>query len=282
MLFARFWQNRDGGVAPFLAIAADPADRIDRRRRSTIAAPTPHARPCKRRSTPPRSACRRPRKARPATRSRRQAQPVFNALFIRPEVENVSVNTNLSSPQQGNFVLNITGSGTIKTYFAKVIGHSEMSFGSTSEVLWGIKKLNLALALDNTGSMNSSGKMTALKTAAHNLLDTLKKAEKTPGDIKVSIVPFAVDVNAGTQNVDATWIDWEDWDAANGNCSKSWYHSKIELQQQRRHLDAERPQRLERLRQRPRPEQRRHQHADRIRRRDQIPRASGRRPARPR
>ena len=62
-----------------------------------------------------------------------------------------------------------------------------------------MKKLNLALALDNTGSMASSNKMTELKKAAHNLLNTLKKAEKTPGDVKVSIVPFAVDVNVGTQ-----------------------------------------------------------------------------------
>ena len=88
-------------------------------------------------------------------------------------------------------------------------------------MVWGIKKLNLALALDNTGSMASSGKMTALKEAAHNLLTTLKNAEKTPGDIKVSIVPFAVDVNVGTSNVEAPWIDWTDWEAANGTCSKS-------------------------------------------------------------
>jgi hypothetical protein len=39
----------------------------------------------------------------------------------------------------------------------------------------------------------------------------------------VSIVPFAVDVNVGTANVDAPWIDWTDWEAANGTCSKSWY-----------------------------------------------------------
>ena len=120
-------------------------------------------------------------------------------MFIRPEVENVSIKTEFSSPQQGNFVLNISGSGTIKTYFAKVIGHSEMSFGSKSEVLWGIKKLNLALALDNTGSMNSNGKMTALKTAAHNLSTRSRTPRRQPGDIKVSIVPFAVDVNAGTR-----------------------------------------------------------------------------------
>ncbi len=46
-----------------------------------------------------------------------------------------------------------------------------------------------------------------------------------PGDIKVSIVPFAVDVNVGTGNVNADWIDWSDWEAKNGTCSKSSYSS---------------------------------------------------------
>jgi hypothetical protein len=55
--------------------------------------------------------------------------------------------------------------------------------------------------------------MTELKKAAHTLLTTLKNAEKTPGDIKISIIPFATDVNAGTGNVDAPWIDWTDWEA---------------------------------------------------------------------
>ena len=36
-----------------------------------------------------------------------------------------------------------------------------------------------------------------------------------------------------------TWIDWTDWEAANGDCSKSSYHSKSSCQQQQRHLDAE-------------------------------------------
>ena len=97
-------------------------------------------------------------------------------------------------------------------------------------MLWGIKKLNLALVLDNTGSMSSSAKMTNLKTAAHNLLTTLKNAAKTPDDVKVAIVPFATDVNAGTANVGASWIDWTDWDAANGSCSKHDYSSKSSCQ----------------------------------------------------
>ena len=74
--------------------------------------------------------------------------------------------------------------------------------------------------------MASSGKLAALKEAAHNLLTTLKNAEKTPGDIKVSIVPFANDVNIGTSNVSASWVDWTEWDAANGTCSNNDYKTK--------------------------------------------------------
>jgi uncharacterized protein YegL len=106
------------------------------------------------------------------------------------------------------------------------MGQQQVHITATGEVVWGIKRLNLALALDNTGSMASSGKMAALKEAAHNLLTTLKTAEKTPGDIKVSIVPFATDVNVGTGNVNADWIDWTDWNEVNGTCSNTSYHSK--------------------------------------------------------
>jgi uncharacterized protein YegL len=110
--------------------------------------------------------------------------------------------------------------------FWRIIGHPQIDISASGEVVWGNKKLNIALAFDNTGSMASSGKITALKEAAHNLLTTLKKPEKTPGDVKVSIVPFAVDVNVGTENVNATWIDWTDREEKNGTCSKSSYHSK--------------------------------------------------------
>jgi hypothetical protein len=110
--------------------------------------------------------------------------------------------------------------------FTKLLGNAQIGFSASAEVLWGIKKLNLALVLDNTGSMSSSGKMTNLKTAAHNLLTTLQNAAKEPGDVKVAIVPFAVDVNVGTEHVNANWIDWTDWEAANGTCSNSNYSKK--------------------------------------------------------
>jgi hypothetical protein len=110
--------------------------------------------------------------------------------------------------------------------FVKLLGKSTIDISASTEVLWGIKKLNLALVLDNTGSMAQSAKMTNLKTAAHNLLTTLQNAAQKPGDVQVAIVPFDTDVNVGTDNVNATWIDWSDWDAANGTCSNHSYTSK--------------------------------------------------------
>jgi uncharacterized protein YegL len=154
----------------------------------------------------------------------------FRALFTRPEAYDIQVTPQFSQPAQGNFTLKITASAKVDTTFARLLGQSTISLSASTEVLWGIKKLNLALVLDNTGSMSSSGKMTNLKTAAHNLLTTLKNAAKTDGDVKVAIVPFATDVNAGTGNVNAAWIDWTDWDAANGACSNNNYTTKSTCQ----------------------------------------------------
>jgi Flp pilus assembly protein TadG len=160
-----------------------------------------------------------------ATRDQK-ASDYFKAVFNHPEAKDVTVTSGLTQPQQGSYTLALTGTAKVDTLFGSFIGKSQVDLSASAEIVWGIKKLNLALALDNTGSMASSGKMTALKEAAHNLLSTLQAASKTPGDIQVSIVPFAVDVNVGTSNVGATWIDWVDWEEVNGSCSKNNHHTK--------------------------------------------------------
>jgi Flp pilus assembly protein TadG len=155
-----------------------------------------------------------------------KATSYFNAVFTGNESTNVTVTSNLQNPEPGSYVLNVKGSAAVPTSFTKVLGQQEINISATSEAVWGIKKLNLALALDNTGSMASSGKMEALKTASHNLLNTLQNASKAPGDILVSIIPFATDVNVGTDKVNADWIHWTDWEAANGTCSSQYYSKK--------------------------------------------------------
>ena len=113
--------------------------------------------------------------------------------FNRTDVTNVQVKAVLNSPQAGTFTLNVTASGSLPATFTRILGQNQFALNSNADFNWGIKKLELALALDNTGSMGQSGKITQLKTAAKNLLTTLKAAAKQPGDVKVSIIPFDTD-----------------------------------------------------------------------------------------
>lgn len=219
MLFTRFARNSDGGATPLLALALLPlmaatGAAIDYSRANSTRTAIQSALDATGLMLSQEAA------TLPAADLGPKARAYFNSLFNRPEAKNVSLSYEFSSPQQGSFSLKLIGSAQVPLIFASILGQSELAISATSEVLWGIKKLNLALALDNTGSMASNGKMSALKTAAHNLLDTLQAAEKVPGDIKVSIVPFATDVNVGTQNVNSDWVDWTDWEASNGSCSK--------------------------------------------------------------
>ena len=137
-----------------------------------------------------------------------KATSYFNAQFNRPEVADVQVNAVLNNPQAGSFTLNVTASGNIPTTFTKVLGQTKMDIGTSVDVKWGVKKLELALVLDNTGSMASNGKMTQLKSAAHSLLTTLQNAAKQPGDVKVAIIPFDKIVNIGTGYAASGWIDY--------------------------------------------------------------------------
>jgi Flp pilus assembly protein TadG len=225
MLIRRFVTNRDGGAAPMLALAALPlfgfvGAAVDFSRAATVRTAMQSAL-----DATALAMSKDAQNLSPADLGTK-ATAYFNAVFDKSEATNVQLTQQFSAPQAGSFVLKLTGSGSVTPMFTKLLGQSQINFSATAEVLWGIKKLNLALVLDNTGSMSSNAKMTNLKIAAHNLLTTLKAAAKQPGDIKVAIVPFATDVNVGTSHVNADWIDWTDWENENGSCSNSYYSTK--------------------------------------------------------
>ena len=63
--------------------------------------------------------------------------------------------------------------------------------------------------LDNTGSMNNYNKIGALKTASQNLVTQLSALARNSGDVYISVIPFEIDVNVGTANVNANWLRWD-------------------------------------------------------------------------
>lgn len=123
--------------------------------------------------------------------------------------------TTYTPPKNGGATVTVNANATLKTYFTQLIGIPTIDVNVTATATWGSTRLRVGLVLDNTGSMADNGKMTALKAASHNLLKQLQAAVTTDGDVYVSIVPFAKDVNVGASNYGAPWIDWTLWDNAN-------------------------------------------------------------------
>ena len=145
-----------------------------------------------------------------------KAQLYFGALYTNTDAQSISISATYTANTGTGSTIQVKGSGAVMTDFMKVANFPQLNFNTTSTASWGNVRMRVAMALDNTGSMAQSGKIGALRTAASNLIDQLSALAKNPGDVYVSVVPFAKDVNVGASNYNQNWIDWTDWDAANG------------------------------------------------------------------
>ncbi len=175
---------------------------------------------------------------RTMTQARMQsiANGVFAANFTDANAKNEAITPvyTASGP-----TVKVTGTAIVPMTFMSIFGQNDAPISATSTVTWGRERLRVALVLDNTGSMDDDGKMEALQAATHNLLDELQNAATLPEDVYVSIVPFAKDVNLGSGNYNASWIDWNDWDEIHGSCSKKKYTDKTSCENKGKKWTAE-------------------------------------------
>ena len=101
----------------------------------------------------------------------------------------------------------ISATGSVDTTFLRLIHVNKIDVAAATEVTRRQRNIELIMALDNTGSMSWNGKLTALKTAATQLVTTLFGEEETSDDLKIGLVPFAAAVNIGSGNLNSGWID---------------------------------------------------------------------------
>ena len=116
--------------------------------------------------------------------------------------------------------VDISVSAELPTVMMGLVGIDSLDVVAVSQVMRHGKKLEVVLVLDNTGSMNNDGRMTVLKAAAKDLIDTVSAAAITSGDVRIGIVPFSTDVNVGTANKNADWLKWS-WLLPTETCTTS-------------------------------------------------------------
>jgi Flp pilus assembly protein TadG len=103
-------------------------------------------------------------------------------------------------------------SGKRNTSIMHLAGVDSTELGAFAEVKMGGDGLEVAMVLDNTGSMAEAGRMPALKSAANDFVENLMDIEATGAYVRVGIVPFAQYVNVGLSRRGESWLNVpNDW-----------------------------------------------------------------------
>jgi Mg-chelatase subunit ChlD len=140
-----------------------------------------------------------------------KARQYFQTSFHRPDAHSVTIKPEFRA-LDGGFTLTLHGEAQVDAAFVKLFGISQLRVSTLSQVSWGMKRLELALVLDNTGSMAEFDKIGALKKATYKMFKDLKRTVGNGDNVRVSIVPFDTHVNIGTANRNQPWMDWSQFD----------------------------------------------------------------------
>jgi Flp pilus assembly protein TadG len=108
----------------------------------------------------------------------------------------------------------IVASATLPTRFMSVAGIHEMTVSARTVIKRELQGMELVLVMDNTGSMRSGSKMGAMKDAAVDLVEILYGDRETVTNFWVGVVPYAANVNIGSQHDDWLITQAYDEDAA--------------------------------------------------------------------
>lgn len=119
----------------------------------------------------------------------------------------------------GSLTLNITRGGEddllvatatmqVDTTLLGVVGINQITVGVDSSVSVDFRALEVALVLDNTGSMRSSGRIASLREAALDFVEVVTE-DGTSDNVLISLVPYTAQVNIGNGAGMEAYLDTE-------------------------------------------------------------------------
>lgn len=136
----------------------------------------------------------------PTDQAQAEAERVFNAYLNgtsiagQAEIDSVIVNEDLGYVQ-------VEAQSTVDMSFIKVLGYDDMAVNGKSRVLIAGGAVEVAVVLDNTGSMNNwiSGKrrIDHLKDATELLIETVYPDSTPSEELFMAIIPYITQVNVG-------------------------------------------------------------------------------------
>jgi Flp pilus assembly protein TadG len=149
-----------------------------------------------------------------------KAQQYFDANYPSSVIGTV---TQLDVSSTGNRI-EVTAKANVPTTFMKLANFDSIGISAKTTISVGMGTIEVALALDNSGSMLGN-KIAALKDAASKLVDTLFAASQysvEPEPLKIAVVPFAAGVNVGSQYANESWMDTGSQSSTHADAQKAY------------------------------------------------------------
>lgn len=132
-----------------------------------------------------------------------RAREIFDKAFKRNNELDVTRFSVAFDPIAEGFVLDLDGA--MPTSLLGIAGIPSLDLDTVSSVKFGKPPyIEMALVLDNTGSMNSNGKLDAARTAAADLAEAVLSDNAVQS--KVALVPFSQYVNVGAKGKGKFWM----------------------------------------------------------------------------
>lgn len=129
--------------------------------------------------------------------------------FLKGEDIDVRIDSLYISP--GRTEVKLQTSATYKPIMMRTQDSVPITLAAKSSTMVSNNYYEIALVFDTSGSMASSAggvsKMQSAQTAAKKLVDTMFAAPEAAKRTRISLVPFAASVNAGSQYIGADWTD---------------------------------------------------------------------------
>jgi len=107
------------------------------------------------------------------------------------------ISITMTTDTTGN-IITVTAQAQLSTTLMNVIGKSTMTVAASTQVTKQSTGLELAMVLDNTGSMITNNNIQAVRDASNELTDILFGQNSSSSLLKISVVPYVTAVNVGS------------------------------------------------------------------------------------
>lgn len=99
----------------------------------------------------------------------------------------------------------VKGTTSYDTVLMRVVGIDNVAVGALAEAVSGYESLEVAIALDLTGSMRMH--MAGLREGAAALVDSLMSSTAAGDQLRIALVPYVTAVNIGNDPAHLAWMD---------------------------------------------------------------------------